>query len=79
MRGNNQQQLDTSDPYVRAFLAECGAIEHAVSLRLIGVTLADVQMVITRLESKFGRSIALTQPRQSGRGEEWIAYGTFTE
>lgn len=72
-------QPDISNPDVRHFLAECGLIEHAISIRLIGVTKADLDTQIARLEAAFGTTIAMTQPRQSGHGQEWIAYGTVRE
>jgi hypothetical protein len=76
-RLRHAQALDRSDPKVAAFTAECGLTQHAVSIRLIGVTFDDVQTQVRRLESSFGLLVQMTQPRQSGRGQEWIAYGTI--
>lgn len=72
-----QQQLDRSDPIVARFVAECGLATTAVSIRLVGESEADVKLQVQRLEKAFGSLIALTAPRQSGRGIEWIAYGTL--
>lgn len=79
MRRSQQpiQQLDRHDPTVARFVAECGLSEHAVSIRLVGVTEADIRLQITRLEKTFGSLVMMTAPRQSGRGSEWIAYGTI--
>jgi hypothetical protein len=73
----NGQSPDRRDPAVNRFMAECGISEHAVSIRLIGVTEADVKKQLDRLRLAFGAGIQLTSPRQSGRGPEWIAYGTI--
>jgi len=71
------QALDRRDPAVKQFAQECGLTEHAVSLRLVGVSFADVQTQIDRLKRAYGPDILLTSARQSGRGQEWIAYGTI--
>lgn len=71
------QSLDRRDPAVKQFTSECGLSEHAVPIRLIGVSFADVKKQIDRLNQAFGPAIQLTNPRQSGRGQEWIAYGTI--
>jgi len=69
--------LDMRDPDVARFVAECGLASTAVSIRLIGEKESDVQIQIERLTKAFGSLIQLTAPRQSGRGIEWIAYGTL--
>lgn len=56
-----------------------GRSEHPVSLRLVGVTEADVQLQIERLVLTFGHLIATSAPKQSGKGQEWIAYGTIVQ
>ena len=71
------QQIDRSHPAVQQFTKECGLTEHAVSIRLIGVTRADVETQIERLNKAFGELLVMTQPRQTGKGVEWIAYGTI--
>lgn len=71
------QRLELSDPTVARFAQECGLAKNAVSIRLVGVSAEDVGIQIARLERTFGALIMMTQPRQSGRGEEWIAYGTL--
>ncbi len=76
-RQRTAQYLDRRDPIVARFTQECGLTEHAVSIRLVGVTEADVQTQINRLERTFGELIQMTRPKQSGRGIEWIAYGTI--
>jgi hypothetical protein len=73
----HRQALDRSDPIVAQFIAECGLATTAVSIRLIGEQEADVKLQIERLQKAFGSLIQLTQPKQSGRGIEWIAYGTL--
>ncbi len=73
----HRAQLDLRDPIVARFVAECGLAKNAVSLRLVGVSEEDVTIQIKRLERTFGTLVMMTQPRQSGRGEEWIAYGTL--
>jgi hypothetical protein len=77
MRQHNQQTIDQRDPVVAKFVAECGLASTAVSIRLVGEKEADVQIQIQRLERAFGSLVKLTAPRQSGRGIEWIAYGTL--
>lgn len=72
-----QQQIDRSDPVVARFAAECGLATTAVSIRLVGESEADVRLQVQRLEKAFGSLVAMTAPRQSGRGKEWIAYGTL--
>jgi len=74
---HNGQQLDLSDPIVAKFALECGLATNAVSIRIIGVSRDDLQVQIARLERSFGRLIMMTEPRQSGRSTEWIAYGTI--
>jgi len=54
-----------------------GKAAHPVSLRLVGVTADDVQLQIERLVLTFGPLLQATEPKQSGRGPEWIAYGTI--
>lgn len=71
--------VDRSDPAVDAFLLQCEGLKHPVSVRLVGVTAEDVQATLAQLQETFGRRFMPTQPRQSGRGDEWIAYGTVTE
>lgn len=72
------EQVDISRPEIRAWMAEFGTLEHAVSIRLIGVSQADLKLQIERLEKAFGRTIAMASPRR-GNGVEWIAYGTITQ
>jgi hypothetical protein len=72
-------EVDREDPAVAMFLAECEGLAHPVSLRLVGLSESDVQLAIDRLQRALGAAFRPTQPRQSGRGEEWIAYGTITE
>lgn len=72
-----QQQIDRSDPAVARFIKECSLATTAVSIRLVGEREEDVQLQVQRLEKVFGSLIAMTAPRQSGRGIEWIAYGTL--
>lgn len=79
MARNLEQRIDRSDPTVDAFLLQCAGLQHPVSVRLVGVTSEDVQLALAQLAQQFGRRFMPTQPRQSGRGEEWIAYGTITE
>jgi len=69
--------IDRSDPSVARFVSECGLATSAVSIRLIGEREEDVTLQKERLERVFGSLIALTAPRQSGRGVEWIVYGTL--
>lgn len=76
---NNTQELDRRDPAVATFLAECDGLDHPVSLRLVGMRQEDVNLVLLRLQRALGAALKPTQARQSGRGEEWIAYGTITE
>ncbi len=73
----HRQAIDRRDPVVAAFVAECGLATTAVSIRLVGEKEADVALQIERLKKAFGSLIELTQPKQSGRGIEWIAYGTL--
>jgi hypothetical protein len=73
----HRPSIDRSDPAVQQFVAECGLATTAVSIRLVGEKEADVTLQITRLKKAFGSLIELTQPKQSGRGIEWIAYGTL--
>jgi len=49
----------------------------AISIRLISVDRARLEEQIRRLQERFGAEISMTQPKQSGHGLEWIAYGTF--
>jgi len=70
-------QLDQRDPAVARFAQECGLATNAVSVRLVGVSAEDVSLQIKRLEKTFGALILMSQPRQSGKGTEWIAYGTL--
>jgi hypothetical protein len=49
----------------------------AVSIRLISADKRHIEQQIERLQEAFGAEIAMSQPRQSGHGLEWIAYGTF--
>lgn len=72
-----RQLIDRRDPDVARFIAECGLASTAVSIRLIGEKELDVQIQIDRLQRAFGSLIQLTSPKQSGRGIEWIAYGTL--
>ncbi len=76
-QGTSTFSLDMSDPAVAQFVAECGLASTAVSIRLVGEKESDVRIQIERLERAFGSLIKLTAPRQSGRGVEWIAYGTL--
>lgn len=71
------QRLDERDPNVRAFVRECEAVSGPVSIRLVGATSSDVAIQVSRLQRGFGGKIAMSEPRQSGRGAEWIAYGTI--
>jgi hypothetical protein len=73
----NAQRLELSDPTVARFAQECGLAKNAVSIRLVGVSEEDVKIQIARLERAFGALIMMTQARQSGKGMEWIAYGTL--
>lgn len=72
------EQLDVSNPEVRSWLAEFGTLQNAVSIRLIGVNLSDLELQIQRLERAFGKTIAMATPRR-GHGVEWIVYGTITQ
>ena len=72
-----QQQLDRRDPTVKRFIEECGLAGSPVSIRLVGVTKADLEIQIARLEKSLGGLLRMTQPGQTGRGSEWIAYGTI--
>jgi len=72
------EQLDLSDPNVRSWLAEFGVLQHAVSIRLVGVSESDLKLQIDRLERAFGKTIAMASPRR-GSGVEWIVYGTITQ
>ena len=74
---NNGQKLELSDPTVARFARECGLAKNAVSIRLVGVNQEDVDIQISRVKQAFGPLIKMTQPRQSGHGLEWIAYGTI--
>lgn len=76
-RIRNSQALDQSDPAVAQFLQETQTASTAVSIRLVGANERDVGLQVQRLELVFGSSIRMTAPRQSGRGVEWIAYGTL--
>lgn len=76
---HNEQRLERSDPAVAMFLAECNGLAHPVSLRLVGVEQADVELVLERLKRALGAALKPTQARQSGNGPEWILYGTITE
>lgn len=74
---NRHQAVDQHDPAVAKFVAECGLASTAVSIRLVGEKESDVQIQIQRLERAFGSLVKMTRPSQSGRGIEWIAYGTL--
>lgn len=63
--------------YEQQSIQEREHAQNAVSIRLVGVSRSDLEIQITRLELMFGALITMTQPRQSGRGAEWIAYGTI--
>jgi hypothetical protein len=73
----NGQELDLSNPGVARFAAQCGIAQNAVSIRLVGVSAEDVQLQIDRLSRAYGPMLAMTRPAQSGKGLEWIAYGTI--
>jgi len=73
------QQLAIENPDVRAWLAEFGRIEHAISIRLLCSNSRDLEIQIARLESAFGKAIAMTRPRRSEGDSAWVAYGTMTE
>lgn len=77
MRQGAQQALDLSDPVVKQFVAECDLAAAPVSIRLVGTTAEDVQIQLDRITKAFGQVAQMTAPRQSGRGSEWIAYGTL--
>lgn len=77
MTQRQQQAIDRSDPAVQRWIAECGLATTAVSIRLVGEREDDVKVQARRLELAFGSLISLTQPKQSGRGIEWIVYGTL--
>lgn len=49
----------------------------AVSIRLVSADKSVLEQRIWRLKVLFGAELSVTQPRQSGHGLEWIAYGTF--
>lgn len=58
-------------------IAEYGTSQHAVSVRLVGVTEQDTQLQLDRMVLCFGALFVATAPKQSGHGREWIAYGTI--
>jgi hypothetical protein len=75
--GKHPQVLDRNDPTVARFVRECGLAGSPVSIRLVGVSKADLDIQIQRLERAYGGLVRMTTPRQSGKGSEWIAYGTI--
>ena len=75
--GSRLQGLDRTDPTVARFVRECGLAGSPVSIRLVGVSKADLDVQIERLDKAFGGLVKMTQPRQTGKGAEWIAYGTI--
>jgi hypothetical protein len=75
----NGQQLERVPIETISAAERYGRAEHPVSLRLVGVTEADVQLQIERLVLTFGTLLQATEPRQSGKGQEWIAYGTILQ
>lgn len=77
MTQRQQQTIDRSDPTVARFVTECGLATTAVSIRLVGESEADVMLQVERLEKAFGSLIRMTRASRSGRGVEWIAYGTL--
>lgn len=71
------QALDRRDPTVKRFIEECGLAGSPVSIRLVGNSRADLDIQIARLEKSLGGLLRMTLPKQSGRGLEWIAYGSI--
>lgn len=54
-----------------------GQLIAPVSLRLISADRGEIDQLVTRLKEFFGEELHISNPNQSGRGLEWIAYGTF--
>lgn len=77
MTQRERQSIDRRDPTVAKFIQECGLATTAVSIRLVGESEADVMLQVERLEKVFGSLIRMTRASTSGRGIEWIAYGTL--
>lgn len=77
MSKNNGIPIDRSNPEVKAFLAACGLSENAVSIRLIGTSERDVNLLIDQLTAALPNRFEFSRARQQVKGLQWIAYGTL--
>jgi len=62
---------------IRDLAGQDTPIIHAVKIRLEAPEKKDVLRISGQLVETFGRSIALTEPREHDGGRCWVAYGTF--
>jgi len=76
-RDKQRQIINTADPVVAAFIAECGISAGPVSIRLVGQTEEDVMVQVRRLERAFGDNVRMTRASLNMQRSEWIAYGTI--
>lgn len=70
-------RIDSRDPMVARWIAECGLATTPVAIKLTGERESDVALQITRLERTFGALVQFSRPRRVSNGVEWIAHGTL--
>ena len=71
------QQIDTSDPIVAQWMADCGLATAPVKIKLTGASLADVQLQCNRLWKVYGSLIHFGRPEHNRVGDEWVVFGTL--
>ena len=77
-RVNEPQALDTHDPIVARWIAECGIAQAPVKIKLTAETQADLILQYQRLKISFGALVHFGAIQHNRVGDEWVMFGTIS-